>query len=392
VIKVAFILDGHDWLGGVTYFRNLFSALALLPDPKIHPVLFVGTNVPDSVIDDFADIEILRTAALDSTTLIGLMRRVVRKIFFQRDFVLSQLLVWNKINVISHYAGALPTFTKIKAVGWIPDFQYLHLPTLFTDHDRKSRDTAVSRLLDTCDIILVSSETAQRDLASISPESLVKSRVLRFVPKVDGPSDALVMPLRELEDKYSISHPYFYLPNQFWAHKNHALVIQALSILKKRGDAVTVVATGATRDHRFPDHFSQLMSLAKNGDVLDCFKVLGVVPYQDLLALMQHSVAVINSSLFEGWSTTVEEAKALDKSILLSNISVHKEQHPFKGVYFDPNNSNELAAKMLEMLANSGLEAPGNTLRYSNAYQEKRLQFASIYQEIIVKLCADNVL
>jgi glycosyltransferase involved in cell wall biosynthesis len=73
------------------------------------------------------------------------------------------------------------------------------------------------------------------------------------------------------------------------------------------------------------------------------FRPLGVVPYEHVAALMRESVAVINPSLFEGWSTTVEEAKSSGKRVLLSDIPVHREQAPPGGSFFDPHDPDGLA-------------------------------------------------
>jgi len=388
VIRVAFILEGHDWLGGVSYFRNLFSALTLIPEPKVHPILFVGTGVPAAILDNFTEVEVRKTTVLDSKTPMGFFRRVVRKVLSQTDLVLGQLLAHHRINVVSHYSGTLPAFTMIKSVGWIPDFQYLHLPAFFPENDRNLREAAVARLIKTCDLILLSSEAAQKDFALVAPQSLPKTRVLRFVPEVDG-NTASVMLLHELEEQYAFARPYFHLPNQFWAHKNHATVIEALAILKRRGENVTVIATGSTHDHRFPRHYAQLMSQAKRNGVDRLFRTIGIVPYPHLLSLMHHSVAVINPSLFEGWSTTVEEAKALDKTILLSSLPVHKEQNPRKGVFFDPEDAEGLADRMSAALAEGRIDDSDNgVIRYADSYSSDRLQFALAYQSIIVSLAA----
>jgi glycosyltransferase involved in cell wall biosynthesis len=56
------------------------------------------------------------------------------------------------------------------------------------------------------------------------------------------------------------------------------------------------------------------------------YRVLGVIPRQDMMVLLAHSGGVLNPSRFEGWSTTVEEAKALGKALMLSDIAVHREQ------------------------------------------------------------------
>ena len=67
------------------------------------------------------------------------------------------------------------------------------------------------------------------------------------------------------------------------------------------------------------------------------------------MCLIDKSHSVINPSFFEGWSTSVEEAKILNKIIILSNIKVHKEQNPEMSHYFDPNNSNDLTKKIYQV-------------------------------------------
>ena len=51
---------------------------------------------------------------------------------------------------------------------------------------------------------------------------------------------------------------------------------------------------------------------------------------------------MINPSRFEGWSTPVEEAKALGTPMILSNISLHQEQAP-AAKFFDPDQAEALA-------------------------------------------------
>jgi glycosyltransferase involved in cell wall biosynthesis len=55
-------------------------------------------------------------------------------------------------------------------------------------------------------------------------------------------------------------------------------------------------------------------------------RILGLINYVDVLFLMRSCVAVLNPSRFEGWSSTVEEAKSMGKRLILSSIPVHREQ------------------------------------------------------------------
>ena len=101
-------------------------------------------------------------------------------------------------------------------------------------------------------------------------------------------------------------------------------------------------------DYRDSAYVPALMDKVKLAGLEGRFICLGVVPYQTLVSLMHHSLAVLQPSLFEGWSTSVEEAKAMCKQIIMSNIDVHAhvEQAPERGVYFSPDSPDELAACM----------------------------------------------
>lgn len=387
MIRVAFVLEAHSWLGGISYYRNLISALALLSPRQIQPVVFLGADVSDEIAANYSDAELIRTTLLDRNSPYGLVRRVVRKLARQRDFLLGQLLRRHSVQVLSHYPGRLPKRSRIATISWIPDFQHVHLPDYFSPTEQEARRQGCKRLVEQSDLLIVSSNTALKDVARLYPTALPKSAVLRFVPRVDCISAPT--PIAALKARYNFEGEYFFLPNQFWAHKNHQVVIDALSILKKNGIQATVLATGDFTDYRQPNHFSELLSKVSQLGVSDAFRPLGVVPYVDLLSLMHHSLAVINPSMFEGWSTTVEEAKALNKAVILSNIPVHLEQCPARPMFFEPQDPLALSRLMQEMLNRKPIhstaeEQDGFTL--SSTYPRDRLKFASDFQEIVLRL------
>ena len=68
-----------------------------------------------------------------------------------------------------------------------------------------------------------------------------------------------------------------------------------------------------------------------------------MIPYNDVIHLMYASCAVINPSFFEGWSTTVEEAKSLKKDLIVSNLRVHIEQLKENARFFNPDSYEELS-------------------------------------------------
>jgi glycosyltransferase involved in cell wall biosynthesis len=340
--RVGFILPAGHWLGGKIYLRNLFAALRLLPGNTITPVIFTGTRQADAS-SDFPELEIVATSMLDRKSSAWLARKVIAKATGQ-DVLMRRLLQRHEVSVLSH-SFHLGRQTAVKTIGWIPDFQHIHLPEFFSPEDRRQRERDYREICELCDKIIASSECVGADLRTFSPAHADKVELLRFVAGSTPLSHAARLP--DLQRLYSFSGPYFLLPNQFWAHKNHRVVLSALQILKRRNEPLLVLATGSSDDSRNPSFFPSLMEFAAECDVLDCFRVLGKIPFDHLAGLMQHAISFINPSRFEGWSTSVEEAKSMGKQIVLSDLPVHREQSPDRAFFFPPDDPEALAASML---------------------------------------------
>ena len=73
------------------------------------------------------------------------------------------------------------------------------------------------------------------------------------------------------------------------------------------------------------------------------FRYLGMIPSDHVYALLRTSTALINPSRFEGWSTTVEEAKSFGVPMILSDIDVHREQTDGTARYFGVDDPETLA-------------------------------------------------
>jgi glycosyltransferase involved in cell wall biosynthesis len=293
------------------------------------------------------------------------------------------LLRRHEIRVLSH-SGHLGPHADIPALGWIPDFQHLKLPEFFTVQEVNARTRIFRDCCRYCSLVIVSSLAAAGDLGSLDATCANKVRCLPFV--ADVPDSATLPSLRELEAKYRLEGPYVLLPAQFWAHKNHLVVIEALSRLKAKGCRIPVLATGSTADYRQPEHFARLMTRVRGLRLEGEFRVLGVVPYRDVMGLMLHAAAVANPSFFEGWSTAVEEAKSLGKRLILSDIPVHREQAPGRAEFFAPQDTEALArllAEAVEHIDRSEEEHHAQQARH--ALRARQALFANRFEEIVAE-------
>lgn len=393
MIRVGFILSSLDlrWMGGVNYYKNLLNAIYALPNRQIEPVAFVGIKTPPELLRGFPPVETVRLGALDNWSLSWIFGKLLQRRteedslpvrwignMLERRISASMELELNKhgIALLSH-SGSLGKNAPIKTLGWIPDFQHRRLPEFFGEKDRAHRDFKFHRICSECDMVLLSSYAAQTDLAQFMPECVEKSRVLQFVPSAMNIEQHA--PIEDIREKYGIKGAYFHLPNQFWRHKNHMIVIEALKLL---GEGVTVVCTGNTADSRHPEYFNEVMRVVERYGLSERFRILGLVPHSDLVAIMENSVALINPSLFEGWSTTVEESKLLGKTILLSDIDVHIEQAPPLGIYFDPRDAAALAQLLKRVACSEINDMPPSNDEKLNAIR----RFSGGYQELVLEV------
>jgi glycosyltransferase involved in cell wall biosynthesis len=216
--------------------------------------------------------------------------------------------------------------------------------------------------------IVFSSYTALDDFHAFYPDSKNDKKVLQFAvvhPSLERQN------IKELKVKYGIVGDYFFSPNQFWQHKNQIAIIEAAKILRDKGIVIKVVFTGKEQDYRNPNYTSNLKQKVADYQLENEIFFLGFIDRIDQLGLMKKAQAVIQPSLFEGWSTVVEDAKALNQTLIVSNIAVHKEQLGDKGYYFSPNDYAALAQKMIVVMDN-----PIHKLKYDLDYQEQIKKFA----------------
>ena len=375
-VGVVRVFTAEGWTGGLNYFRSLLEALEeYCPEIEVH--LVTARNADRSAIASAGFRTVSPTPLLDS----GLARSVGRVLRFAGigDVFLERLLRREEISVVSHSAFPL-RLHGIPVVGWIPDLQHRTLPDMFGPARCRVLDRYVAELCRWSRLVIVSSEAARKDLLEFVPAAAHKVRVLRFAPR--RVEQAGLLPPIELKEKYGLAQRFFYLPNQFWTHKNHETAVLALSNVCKRHPEAVIVATGSTKDERNPGRMDALRNAIAAAGMERNFLILGSVPYEDVVALMRDAIAVINPSLFEGWSTTVEEAKTLGARMILSDIPVHREQADGAALFFGPREAESLAAQ-LEALWKTPASREVAGERYVEAHRIRQREMAERYRAIL---------
>ena len=228
-------------------------------------------------------------------------------------------------------------------IGWIPDFQHRYLPELFSEDEHRRLNRRHQGLSEKCRLMWCSSDSVARDFKKFFPAHAGKARVASF------PSLFAYEPPEESTSArnflYRVPEKFLLVINQFWAHKNHKIVAEALGLLRKAGLEVPTVMAGLPSDYRDKQNTAlseTLQTLARNGSWPHSL-VLGKVRRDELLQLLRSATVLVQPSRFEGWNTTVEDAKALGCPIILSDLEVHREQCPGALGFFGCDDPRALA-------------------------------------------------
>lgn len=340
--RVAFtLIGGKNWTGGYNYLLNLLRVVQQETPDQIAPVLLAGTDVPNEDFAPFGEIngcEIVQTPSFNEEQR---SRLLLKSLLSGRDRAVVDLLKEQRVDVVFESALFLGWRLGLPALAWIPDLQHRYLPQLFPRAAWWKRELGFRAQITAGRTVMVSSEDTRKACQRLYPAAAQRVHAVRFA--VRAPQPLSEAECRRVADRYGLPQRYFFMPNQFWAHKNHFLVLKALQLLKQRGENVTVLATGKQLDPRNAEHVPSLKRAVQDAGLQDAYLMPGMVPYADLIPLMQASMALLNPSLFEGWSTTVEEARSAGVPMILSDLAVHREQAGDVATFFDRHSADELA-------------------------------------------------
>lgn len=322
VLSIDFIED-DNWLGGSIYIDNLLAALSVLPSaarPRVRLKFLSSSGTPLAK-------RLLRHSVIDQASrddfagdLIAATRRIHRG--------LVRLCPWGcRLSSASDNELFFPAFDTAqqwrKNLYWIPDFQPHYMPELFDSVELALRMQSFNDIANSQGILLLSSNAALADFRKFYPRASVEPRVWSFCSSIEaGSIESCCETLR----RFDLPEKFLYIANQFWRHKDHETAFNALRLLRDRGVDVPLVCTGLQNDRRGPAFFGALTKeLVRQGLQRQVF-FLGVVPREDQIQLFRGAAAILQPSRFEGWSTVIEDAKALGRPIIASDIAVHREQ------------------------------------------------------------------
>ena len=267
---------------------------------------------------------------------------------------LNAALLENKIEIVWFLnQGFIPV--QVPAVTTVWDFGHKEIPIFpeisFSGSTFEARQSHLQAIVGRSCAIFVGTDTARIDIERFFGVPKEKVYVNPFpVPKdlenIDLTSP-LIRPDRlpiELETK-----DFIFYPAQFWPHKNHVLLFEALKILKDQYQIeMTLVLTGADKGNLtyLKDKVRQ-MSLEKQ------VYFLGFVEREDVIYLYRQCRAMVFPSLLGPDNFPPIEAMALGCPVVAANVRGASSQLGDAACIFNGTSEVDFVEKLLPILKNS---------------------------------------
>jgi len=357
-VKIGLVFSYEPkWIAGSYYVLNILELLLLVPSSERPEVTIISSKEDFQYVDNNRFFFVKHFEPKKSHT-IGVYKRLINKIsrvflnknvfrlkYFYNTLKLSEVnAIYPIMSNIDHLRPHLSN--KISIINWIPDFQEKYLPELFSDQDLLQRQQFQTGISETNNKVVFSSKSALDDYNKFFPNNKTDNYIFRF--SVFHPNISAINK-DVLFQKYNLPNKYFFIPNQFWQHKNHIIVVEALCQIKDVIPDCIIVFSGNEYDYRSKDYVQSIKELVHSSGLRDRALFLGFIPREDQLFILKEAQAVIQPSKFEGWSTVIEDCKAQSQFVIASDLNVHKEQSEKNICFFDPNNVSELASIMVSI-------------------------------------------
>jgi len=142
---------------------------------------------------------------------------------------------------------------------------------------------------------------------------------------------------------------YIVYPSIVDVYKGQKEIIEAISILKNENFTVPVVLFVGELMGKYG---SDVEDLIHKYGLEDDVKLIGAIPYEDMPLLYKYSLFTLYASKSENCPNILLEAMASSSAILCSNVQPMPEFAKDAVEYFDPNDPNEMALKLKQMVVN----------------------------------------
>lgn len=244
---------------------------------------------------------------------------------------------------------ALTYLMPVPAMGVVHDLMHRYeaqFPEVGAKHIVKGRDYLYGNMGTYAKGIFVDSQVGQQQLYECYGFPSERTYILPYTVVVQS----VQHDKSELISKYQLPEKYLFYPAQFWAHKNHLRLLQALANLKQVYPEIAIVLAGSPKNG-YDAVKKQVKALNLEANV----KFVGFVPEQDIASFFKYARALIMPTFFGPTNIPPLEAHVYDCPVGISGIYGMQAQLEDAALYFDPKSVQSIQEAMQQLWTDDAL-------------------------------------
>lgn len=192
--------------------------------------------------------------------------------------------------------------------------------------------------------VFVDSVVGREDMVKFYPKSKNRVEILPYLAPSYLDVKISEMEARRATEKFNLPERYIYYPAKFWPHKNHANLIKALRILKKKRLKVDLVLSGS-KDADFSS-FGEVEKLIKRLGLENQVHYLGYLSDLELSSVYRLAKALVMPTFFGPTNIPILEAWFMGIPVIYSDVRGCRDQLGDAGLLVDPKNPSDIADKI----------------------------------------------
>ena len=241
---------------------------------------------------------------------------------------------------ISEKLGSL--ITKLPQILIAPDLEYIHQPAFLKKREKIFNEKFIPKFLKKATTIIVFSELEKRDI--IKHFKINRENIEVIYPGMDENLKPIDFEKREIiKEKYAEGNEYFIYAGVIGPQKNLMNLLKAFSAFKKRQrSSMQLIITG-NRGKNYDDFAASLRLYRFKKEV----KLLENLLPQQIREITASGYAMVLPAVYEISANMVLQAMKFQLPVITSAKSALAEICGEAAIYFDPENSKDIAEKMM---------------------------------------------
>ena len=272
--------------------------------------------------------------------------------------------------------------TKLPSLYNPHDLQHRHFPEFFSKAEVARRDVLHGTACRLATVVVAESFAAKSDIIeqyAVPQEKVVA--IPRGAPTIFYRS-TVADDLEAIRRRYALPQRFMFYPAQYWPHKNHARLLQALALLRDRHRLVTHLVCTGRPAHDWPRIRAQARELKLGEQV----SFLGYIDAGDLRALYRLTDFLVLPSLFEGGGFPLLEAFQEGVPVACSSVTSLPEYGGDAVLLFDPLSVEGMAEAIRKMWCGSdlreSLRARGTARARRFTWQQTARTYRALYRKV----------